>query len=78
MSIKLPEKLAEDLYYCLIANVPSNIFDQEAILQGEYLYNQIQYIYSKLWLKRPFKTIPSHTHSSILFYPLLFSICSST
>lgn len=36
MSVKLPEKLAEDLYYCLIANVPTDICDQEAILQGEY------------------------------------------
>lgn len=35
MSVKLPEKLAEDLYYCLIANVPSGIMDQEVILQGK-------------------------------------------
>lgn len=34
MSVKLPEKLAEDLYYCLIANVPTDVFNQEAILQG--------------------------------------------
>lgn len=36
MSVKLPEKLAEDLYYCLIANVPTDIFNQEAILQGKF------------------------------------------
>lgn len=34
MSVKLPEKLAEDLYYCLIANVPTDICEQEAILKG--------------------------------------------
>jgi len=36
MSVKLPEKLAEDLYYCLIANVPTGVFNQEAILKGTY------------------------------------------
>lgn len=45
MSVKLPEKLAEDLYYCLIANVPTDICDQEAILQGKfYLFKMFQLI----------------------------------
>jgi hypothetical protein len=35
MSVRLPEKLAEDLYYCLIANVPTDICEQEAILKGK-------------------------------------------
>lgn len=38
MSVKLPEKLAEDLYYCLIANVPTDISEQEAILKGTKMY----------------------------------------
>ena len=36
MPVKLPEKLAEELYYYLIANTPSYVCNQDGILQGKY------------------------------------------
>ncbi|XP_050443159.1 uncharacterized protein LOC126847125 [Adelges cooleyi] len=42
MSVRLPEKFAEDLYYYLIANVPTDIINQEAILQDETLAKKLQ------------------------------------
>lgn len=36
MPVKLPEKLAEELYYYLIANTPLDVCNQDAILQGNY------------------------------------------
>lgn len=37
MSVKLPEELALQLYYYLVANTPhQEIADQEIILQGMY------------------------------------------
>ncbi|XP_025425962.1 uncharacterized protein LOC112694641 isoform X1 [Sipha flava] len=47
MSVRLPEKLAEDLYYCLIANVPTDICEQEAILKDETLAKTLQEEYKK-------------------------------
>ncbi|VVC24396.1 Hypothetical protein CINCED_3A018045 [Cinara cedri] len=35
MSVKIPEKLAEELYCCLIANVPTRIYDQDKLLIGK-------------------------------------------
>lgn len=37
MPVKLPEKLAEELYYYLIANTPLDVCNQDAILQGTLL-----------------------------------------
>uniref|UniRef100_A0A2S2PUE8 NEDD4-binding protein 2 n=2 Tax=Schizaphis graminum TaxID=13262 RepID=A0A2S2PUE8_SCHGA len=42
MPVKLPEKLAEELYYYLIANTPLDICNQDAILQDETLARKLQ------------------------------------
>jgi len=36
MPVKLPKKLAEELYYYLIANTPLDVCNEDAILQGKY------------------------------------------
>lgn len=36
ISVKIPEKLAEQLYCCLIPYVPTCAIDQETILLGKY------------------------------------------
>ncbi|XP_001944010.2 uncharacterized protein LOC100167552 isoform X2 [Acyrthosiphon pisum] len=42
MPVKLPEKLAEELYYYLIANTPSYVCNQDGILQDESLARRLQ------------------------------------
>ncbi|XP_025202013.1 NEDD4-binding protein 2 isoform X2 [Melanaphis sacchari] len=42
MPVKLPEKLAEELYYYLIANTPLDVCNQDAILQDETLARKLQ------------------------------------
>lgn len=43
MSVKLPEKFAQSLYYYLIANVPTGLSDHELILKGTIclFYNKL-------------------------------------
>ncbi|CAI6366033.1 unnamed protein product [Macrosiphum euphorbiae] len=42
MPVKLPEKLAEELYYYLIANTPLDVCNQDGILQDETLARRLQ------------------------------------
>ncbi|XP_026811963.1 NEDD4-binding protein 2 [Rhopalosiphum maidis] len=42
MPVKLPKKLAEELYYYLIANTPLDVCNQDAILQDETLARKLQ------------------------------------
>ncbi|XP_060865115.1 NEDD4-binding protein 2 isoform X2 [Metopolophium dirhodum] len=42
MPVKLPEKLAEELYYYLIANTPLDVCNQDGILQDETLARKLQ------------------------------------
>ncbi|KAL4142940.1 hypothetical protein QTP88_005329 [Uroleucon formosanum] len=71
MPVKLPKKLAEELYYYLIANTPLHVCNQDAILQDETLARKLQEESTEEYSSSSNSYIGEFTFSAVLTKKLL-------